>query len=151
MQAYLQTTVQHVTVQHKVKHKHVGEELILKRLAKAKHKVITHKSEVEQFPVDTKKALSAFGSLVFICVLLLLLMLYTKLWNPKLRNSKYRYEKLGDMDMQSEYNYDNSTFSLLKTSQDFISSLRRGKRERRLDSHHKINLLTPITEEEDTF
>ena len=130
------------------KHKHVGEEIILKRLEKAKHNAITHPIKQTLIPVDTKKSLAAFGSLVFLSVLLFVLLFYTKLWRPKVPSRKSAYIKLGDLDAESEGNYHESNFSLLKTGQDFISSLKRSRRDKKNDSYSRVKLLAPISEDE---
>jgi len=130
------------------KQKHVGEEIILKRLEKAKHNAITHSIQQTLIPVDTKKSLAAFGSLVFLSVLLFVLLFYTKLWRPKVPSRRSAYIKLGDLDAESEESYYESNFSLLKTGQDFISSLKRSRRDKKNDSYSRVKLLAPISEDE---
>lgn len=130
-------------------HKHVGEEIILKRLEKAKHKqALLHLFKQKVVPVDTKKSLAALGSLVFLFILLLAFLLHTKLWKLNFPSRKFTYEKLGDLDAESEDKYYESNFSLLKTGQDFISSLKHSRKDRREDSHSKIKLLAPISEDD---
>eukprot|EP00794_Sanderia_malayensis_P013954 gene13954-15410_t len=134
--------------------KHAVEDLLRKRLAKAKHMKKPHReNNTPQLSVNTKKAISAFGSLVFLCVLLVLLLLYTKLWKP-IGTTQHgnRYQRVFNED-EAEPRYGASRtdndFSLLKSSQDFIRSFsRRYKEERRLDSLTSVKLLAPITEED---
>ena len=130
------------------KHKHVGEEIILKRLEKAKHRTVSRLVPGNYVKVDTKKSMAAFGSLVFLFVLLLVLLLYTKLWRPKFPLRKFAYTKLGDLDAQAEGRNYESSFSLLKTGQAFISSLKHGRRERKQYRPSKLSLLAPISENE---
>ncbi|XP_065054193.1 uncharacterized protein LOC135682994 [Rhopilema esculentum] len=144
--ASLQTTKSPVLTTARPKH-HIGEEIIMKRLAKAKHKTQTHQRVLEPVAVDRKKAFTAFGSLVFLFILLLIFLLYTKLWTPNFGTRKrFRYEKLGDLESESEY-YE-SQFSLLKSGQEFISSLKRSKKTQRRDAQCKVKLLAPIIEED---
>ena len=120
----------------------------MKRLEKAKHNIITHSVQQNLVPVDTKKSLAAFGSLVFLSVLLLVLLLYTKLWRPNAPSRRSTYIKLGDLDAESEERYHESNFSLLKTGQDFISSLKRSRRDGKQDAYSRVKLLAPISEDD---
>ena len=120
----------------------------MKRLQKAKHNIVTHSLQQNILPVDTKKSLAAFGSLVFLSVLLLVLLLYTKLWRPRVSSQRSKYVKLGDLDAESEEQYYESNFSLLKTGQDFISSLKHSRRDRTQDSYSRVKLLAPISEDD---
>ncbi len=131
--------------------RHAVEDLILKRLAKVKHIKKPHRDKnITQISVNTKKAFSAFSSLVFLCVLLALLLLYTKLWIPSAQG-KGRYERVHENDTLPRYDARTDQFSLLKSSQDFIKSIRRTKRDRKLDSLSTVKLLAPINEEDDEF
>ncbi len=100
--------------------------------------------------LNTKKAFSAFSSLVFLCVLLALLLLYTKLWRPSAQG-KGRYKRVYENDTLPRYDARTDQFSLLKSSQDFIKRFKRTKRDRKLDSLSSVKLLAPISEEDDEF
>ena len=143
------TTVVKIPKHKILTHKHVGEEIILKRLEKAKRKTVSHSTRQTYASVDTKKSLAAFGSLVFLFVLLVVLLLYTRLWRPKFPSKRSTYVKLGDLNAESEEQYYESNFSLLKTGQDFISSFKRSRRDKKQDSYTRVRLLAPISEDDD--
>lgn len=98
--------------------------------------------------VKTGSAIWAASSLVFICGILVGWLLYTKYWSPS--ENEYKYSKLSSMTDDFDYNPGHTDFSMLKSSQRFVSIFKNEKKSnRRLDSMSNVNLMVPIDEEED--
>ena len=116
----------------------------LEVLKNHRHNDITISSNITLTKVETRSAVWAAASLLFLCGILLGLLLYTRMWSREPHN--YRYDRVSE---DFEYAPGHSQFSLLKSSQKFMSIFRMDKQQRKLDSLSRVKLMVPINEEEE--
>lgn len=140
------------TVPPVTKKKKDPESIIQKRLETALHKRdkpdINISANITLTKVQAGNAVWAAGSLIFLCGILIGVLLYTKMWSHE--EKQHKYNRLQDYSDGFEYGSGHSQFSLLKSSQKFMSVFKReDKHEPKLDSMSRMNLMIPIDEEDE--
>ena len=163
-----------IPITQKMSHAKIGEKIINERVQAIRYKVgdNARDSNFTSTKVHAGNATWAASSLFFICGILIGWLVYTKFYSKKNGeriDSETRFDYSHVYDEQDLYgtasiggrcggsvNRDYSAgFSLLKSSQNFINIFKGKKQERKLDSLSTVNLMVPISEddedEEDDF
>lgn len=150
-----------ITSKTKLNHNKIAEWILNNRMRHIQEKLNRNShpnNTVTSIKVHPGNATWAAFSLIFLCGILGVWLIYTLFWAPKEKTQTYDYEQVMSFDTDHDFGGSGGDtfsasggFSLLKSSQQVINIFKssRKKREKKLDSLSTVNLMVPINEDDE--